>query len=166
MLLNYKSDKVLQLIKLGFAMSVVVGFPLMIYPCRQSIFTLFLAGSKPTYNSLNDDTTFIPNSSKFYMLRGFHHTFNFLGENDSPKNVNAPNWLKFHRNSFLIEKLFSLSLVDTGNCGHYNDRCSFGRECWDYSRAQWCSNGHIYRLYLTWLVLLKDLVKGFNGQFN
>ena len=72
MLLNYKSDKVLQLIKLGFAMSVVVGFPLMIYPCRQSIFTLFLAGSKPTYNSLNDDTTFIPNSSKFYMPRGLH----------------------------------------------------------------------------------------------
>ena len=91
MLLNYKSDKVLQLIKLGFAMSVVVGFPLMIYPCRQSIFTLFLAGSKPTYNSLNDDTTFIPNSSKFYMLRGFHDMFNFLGENDSPKNVDASN---------------------------------------------------------------------------
>merc|ERR1711937_855886 len=64
MLLNYKSDKVLQLIKLGFAMSVVVGFPLMIYPCRQSIFTLFLAGTaKPSYNSLNDDTTFIPNST-------------------------------------------------------------------------------------------------------
>lgn len=68
MLLNYKSDKVLQLIKLGFAMSVVVGFPLMIYPCRQSIFTLFFAGSKPTYNSLNDDVTFIPNSSKFYLF--------------------------------------------------------------------------------------------------
>jgi len=63
MLLNYKSDKVLQWIKLGFAMSVVVGFPLMIYPCRQSIFTLFFAGSKPTYNSLNDDATFIPNST-------------------------------------------------------------------------------------------------------
>ena len=65
MLLNYESDGVLKLIKLGFAMSVVVGFPLMIYPCRQSIFTLFIA-SKVKYKSLNDDSTYIPNSSKFW----------------------------------------------------------------------------------------------------
>jgi len=63
MLLNYENDDTLRLIKLGFAMSVVVGFPLMIYPCRQSIFTLFIAPRMPTYKSLNDDATFIPNST-------------------------------------------------------------------------------------------------------
>ena len=68
MLLNYENDDTLRLIKLGFAMSVVVGFPLMIYPCRQSIFTLFIA-SRPTYKSLNDDATFIPNSSKKKIIK-------------------------------------------------------------------------------------------------
>lgn len=42
MLLNFPRDIILQLTKLGFAMSVIVGFPLMIYPCRQSIFTCFV----------------------------------------------------------------------------------------------------------------------------
>ena len=92
MLLNYKSDKVLQWIKLGFAMSVVVGFPLMIYPCRQSIFTLFFAGSKPTYNSLNDDATFIPNSSKFYLfdnkIRFQMHRLHFTEEKIRQKIAN------------------------------------------------------------------------------
>ena len=35
MLLNYPNDLVLKIIKFGFALSVIVGFPLMIYPCRQ-----------------------------------------------------------------------------------------------------------------------------------
>jgi len=62
MLLNYESDFLLKMIKFGFALSVVVGFPLMIYPCRQSIFTLFLQKSIK-YTSLNDsDSTYIPPS--------------------------------------------------------------------------------------------------------
>ena len=64
MLLNYESDILLKMIKFGFALSVVVGFPLMIYPCRQSIFTLFLQKSIK-YTSLNDsDSTYIPPSGK------------------------------------------------------------------------------------------------------
>ena len=57
MLLNFPRDIVLQFTKLGFAMSVIVGFPLMIYPCRQSIFTCFVEPSlsKPTYESLGKD---------------------------------------------------------------------------------------------------------------
>ena len=40
---NFKPDFILDLIKMGFAISVVVGFPLMIFPCRQSIHTLFFS---------------------------------------------------------------------------------------------------------------------------
>ena len=36
-LLNYPNDNVLKIIKLGFGCSVIVGFPLTIYPCRQVI---------------------------------------------------------------------------------------------------------------------------------
>ena len=65
MLLNYESDFLLKMIKFGFALSVIVGFPLMIYPCRQSIFTLFLQRSIK-YTSLNDsDSTYIPPSGKY-----------------------------------------------------------------------------------------------------
>jgi len=38
---NFPSTTLLVFIKMGFATSVVVGFPLMIFPCRQSIHTLF-----------------------------------------------------------------------------------------------------------------------------
>ena len=38
---NFPITASILLIKLGFASSVVVGFPLMIFPCRQSIHTLF-----------------------------------------------------------------------------------------------------------------------------
>jgi len=38
---NFPSTTLLAFIKIGFAASVVVGFPLMIFPCRQSIYTLF-----------------------------------------------------------------------------------------------------------------------------
>lgn len=38
---NFPSTTLLSFIKIGFAASVVVGFPLMIFPCRQSIHTLF-----------------------------------------------------------------------------------------------------------------------------
>ncbi|CBY32108.1 unnamed protein product [Oikopleura dioica] len=69
MLLNFPRDNILQLTKLGFAMSVIVGFPLMIYPCRQSIFTCFVQPSlaKPTYETLATETaespvTFIPDN--------------------------------------------------------------------------------------------------------
>merc|ERR1711990_947978 len=62
MLLNYESSTLLKMIKFGFAVSVVVGFPLMIYPCRQSIFTLFIQKSI-RYQSLQDsDSTYIPPS--------------------------------------------------------------------------------------------------------
>lgn len=37
MLLNFPNDFLLKIIKFGFALSVIVGFPLMIYPCRQVI---------------------------------------------------------------------------------------------------------------------------------
>lgn len=62
MLLNYSNDVVLRVIKFGFAMSVIVGFPLMIYPCRQSIFTCFVVSRlKTNYSALKsdakDDTT-------------------------------------------------------------------------------------------------------------
>ncbi|XP_076815866.1 uncharacterized protein LOC143461847 [Clavelina lepadiformis] len=40
---NFSPNVMLELIKLGFAVSVVVGFPLMIFPCRQSIHTLFFS---------------------------------------------------------------------------------------------------------------------------
>jgi len=40
---NFSPNFVLDLIKIGFAISVVVGFPLMIFPCRQSIHTLFFS---------------------------------------------------------------------------------------------------------------------------
>jgi len=69
MLLNFPRDNILQLTKLGFAMSVIVGFPLMIYPCRQSIFTCFVQQTlaKPTYETLATETaespvTFIPDN--------------------------------------------------------------------------------------------------------
>lgn len=57
MLLNYPNDLVLKIIKFGFALSVIVGFPLMIYPCRQSIFTCFIASRVPTpaYTALKSD---------------------------------------------------------------------------------------------------------------
>ena len=45
---NLPSTTLLQLIKMGFAASVVVGFPLMIFPCRQSIYTLFFKQQKPS----------------------------------------------------------------------------------------------------------------------
>ncbi|XP_002122579.2 putative sodium-coupled neutral amino acid transporter 10 [Ciona intestinalis] len=38
---NFPQNVLLDIIKFGFATSVVVGFPLMIFPCRQSIYTLF-----------------------------------------------------------------------------------------------------------------------------
>uniref|UniRef100_H2ZND4 Amino acid transporter transmembrane domain-containing protein n=1 Tax=Ciona savignyi TaxID=51511 RepID=H2ZND4_CIOSA len=38
---NFPQSLLLDIIKFGFALSVVVGFPLMIFPCRQSIYTLF-----------------------------------------------------------------------------------------------------------------------------
>ena len=44
---NFSPNFILDLIKLGFAVSVVVGFPLMIFPCRQSIHTLFFS-QQPT----------------------------------------------------------------------------------------------------------------------
>ena len=61
MLLNFPRDNILQLTKLGFAMSVIVGFPLMIYPCRQSIFTCFVQQTlaKPTYETLGKKTVTI-----------------------------------------------------------------------------------------------------------
>ena len=72
MLLNYESDFLLKMIKFGFALSVVVGFPLMIYPCRQSIFTLFLQKSIK-YTSLNDsDSTYIPPSGKCHLIVEIH----------------------------------------------------------------------------------------------
>ena len=40
---NFSPNIILDLIKFGFAISVVVGFPLMIFPCRQSIYTLFFS---------------------------------------------------------------------------------------------------------------------------
>ncbi|CAG5106877.1 Oidioi.mRNA.OKI2018_I69.chr1.g3040.t2.cds [Oikopleura dioica] len=62
MLLNFPRDIVLQFTKLGFAMSVIVGFPLMIYPCRQSIFTCFVEPTlnKPSYESLAGESTESP----------------------------------------------------------------------------------------------------------
>merc|ERR1719489_171165 len=45
---NLPSTTLLQLIKMGFAASVVVGFPLMIFPCRQSIYTLFFKQQRPS----------------------------------------------------------------------------------------------------------------------
>lgn len=44
---NLPPTVLLELIKLGFALSVVVGFPLMIFPCRQSIYTLFFKQQQP-----------------------------------------------------------------------------------------------------------------------
>ena len=72
MLLNYESDGLLKVIKLGFAMSVVVD-TLMIYPCRQSS-SPFLAGSKK-YQSLTDDATYIAPSGIFLFLKVFNFFF-------------------------------------------------------------------------------------------
>ena len=45
MLLNYPNDTLLKMIKFGFALSVIVGFPLMIYPCRQVKYDKFTGWS-------------------------------------------------------------------------------------------------------------------------
>lgn len=56
MLLNFPNDFLLKIIKFGFALSVIVGFPLMIYPCRQSIFTCFVVSRlQSTYGALKND---------------------------------------------------------------------------------------------------------------
>jgi len=76
MLLNFPRDNILQLTKLGFAMSVIVGFPLMIYPCRQSIFTCFVQPSlaKPTYETLGRNRSRILNQA---VCRGNWFIFQF-----------------------------------------------------------------------------------------
>lgn len=57
LLLNFPSNALLDFIKMGFAMSVVLGFPLMISPCRQSIHTLIFA--QPAGEGMQT-TTYIP----------------------------------------------------------------------------------------------------------
>nr|XP_039264895.1 putative sodium-coupled neutral amino acid transporter 10 isoform X3 [Styela clava] len=57
LLVSFPSNMLLDFIKLGFAMSVVLGFPLIIFPCRQSIHTLFFG--KPVGEGLQPNT-YIP----------------------------------------------------------------------------------------------------------
>lgn len=139
MLLNYESDGVLKLIKLGFAMSVVVGFPLMIYPCRQSIFTLFIA-SKVKYKSLNDDSTYIPNSSKFLWVR---KDFRTRGSNFS-----------------------SISLAYPDNSGDYHGCGCLGGECRDDFGAERCPHGHLHRIHSTGTLFLEMPPKRSIGEFS
>ena len=56
---NFSPNFILDLIKMGFAVSVVVGFPLMIFPCRQSIHTLFFS-QQPTEGIASSKTYIEP----------------------------------------------------------------------------------------------------------
>ena len=143
MLLNYESDILLKMIKFGFALSVVVGFPLMIYPCRQSIFTLFLQKSIK-YTSLNDsDSTYIPPSGKF----------------PSQKLHFSPY--------FPAIWLFSFSVTDIGNCDGYNDCSNPNSKCRNNIRIKWCPDGYFYRFYSSILVLFKNSYQKFvTGKFK
>ena len=137
MLLNYESDFLLKMIKFGFALSVVVGFPLMIYPCRQSIFTLFLQKSIK-YTSLNDsDSTYIPPSGK----------------------------CDLKMTSF--DLLLSFSITDIGNRDGYNDCSNPNSKCRNNLRIKWCPYGYFYRFYSSILVLFKNSYQKFvTGKFK
>ena len=137
MLLNYESDFLLKMIKFGFALSVVVGFPLMIYPCRQSIFTLFLQKSIK-YTSLNDsDSTYIPPSGK----------------------------CDLEMTSF--DLLLSFSITDIGNRDGYNDCSNPNSKCRNNLRIKWCPYGYFYRFYSSILVLFKNSNQKFvTGTFK
>ncbi|XP_017774088.1 PREDICTED: putative sodium-coupled neutral amino acid transporter 10 [Nicrophorus vespilloides] len=64
-LLNFEPSIITELMKMGFVLSVAFSFPLVIFPCRASLFSLLY---KPMYSSMHDTPiTYIP-ENKFRLL--------------------------------------------------------------------------------------------------
>ncbi|XP_019643635.1 PREDICTED: putative sodium-coupled neutral amino acid transporter 10 isoform X2 [Branchiostoma belcheri] len=59
-LLNFSSTFMAEVVKMGFCLSVAVSFPLMIFPCRQSIDTLFFRKHVPTLENIPTGGNYIP----------------------------------------------------------------------------------------------------------
>ncbi|XP_022900664.1 putative sodium-coupled neutral amino acid transporter 10 isoform X2 [Onthophagus taurus] len=59
-LLSFKSSVITEIIKIGFVLSVAVSFPLIIFPCRASLFSMTYAQA---YKSLEYGRSYIPDSN-------------------------------------------------------------------------------------------------------
>nr|XP_058957878.1 putative sodium-coupled neutral amino acid transporter 10 isoform X1 [Pocillopora verrucosa] len=67
MLTNYGNTFISQIIKLGFVMSVIVSFPLMVYPLRASLHSLIFQQQSGSSENLPGGANFIPQDRFTYL---------------------------------------------------------------------------------------------------